>query len=372
MLFKHIFRGALFLTMVFAFAAWGIAQQPIITNFTPSSTPAGGEVTITGTNFTGATSVTFGGTAAGFFHVDSDTSISTTIAIGTTAGPVSVTTPGGTATTHGYFTCATPITAVSLGTPTPASPVNVGTPVTLTATVTDGSATPDYKFFVEFQTPLGVAQSMVIQDYSTASTCIWAPTVAANYTVVVEAREHLAPAPYAAICALKFLVTDAPTITSFTPTSGAPYSIVTITGTNFTSPPTVSFNGVSALFSWVNSTTITARVPAGANSGQIKVVTQGGTAITTVNFTVLAPVVPAPTITSFSKTPGAGFDTVNITGTNFNNVSSVKFGGTAAFSIILWSPTLISAKVGLSNAYKGLITVTTPGGTATSATEFTP
>jgi IPT/TIG domain len=58
-------------------------------------------VTINGTNFTGATSVAFNGTSASFTVVSS-TQISAT-PFGATTGPISVTTPGGTATSSSSF-----------------------------------------------------------------------------------------------------------------------------------------------------------------------------------------------------------------------------------------------------------------------------
>ncbi|MBX9452656.1 MAG: cadherin-like beta sandwich domain-containing protein [Mesorhizobium sp.] len=80
---------------------------PSITNISPNNGPeAGGtSVTITGTNFTGATAVTFGGTAAASFAVNSSTTISAVTPAGTAgAVDVAVTTPGGTNTETGGFT----------------------------------------------------------------------------------------------------------------------------------------------------------------------------------------------------------------------------------------------------------------------------
>jgi hypothetical protein len=60
-------------------------QNPTITSISPTSgaTAGGNVVTITGTNFTGATSVTFGGTPVTSFVVKSDTSITATTPAGT-------------------------------------------------------------------------------------------------------------------------------------------------------------------------------------------------------------------------------------------------------------------------------------------------
>src|SRR2546428_8094760 len=71
--------------------ALAVEPPPTITSFTPTSSPAGTSVTISGTNFTGATGVTFNGTSASF-TVSSATTIATTVPTGATTGPLSVTT----------------------------------------------------------------------------------------------------------------------------------------------------------------------------------------------------------------------------------------------------------------------------------------
>ena len=81
-----------------------IPPLPVITSFTPSSGCAGtASVTITGTDFTGATSVLFGGTNSLSYSVNSATQITATVGTGTT-GTISVITPGGIATSGGTFT----------------------------------------------------------------------------------------------------------------------------------------------------------------------------------------------------------------------------------------------------------------------------
>jgi hypothetical protein len=70
----------------------GLPGSPTVTSVTPGTGPAtgGNTVTITGTGFTGATSVTFGGVAATSFTVVNDTTITSVVPRGSASGAVSV------------------------------------------------------------------------------------------------------------------------------------------------------------------------------------------------------------------------------------------------------------------------------------------
>ncbi|WP_333878125.1 fibronectin type III domain-containing protein [Flavobacterium sp.] len=95
-----------------------------------------------------------------------------------------------------------------------------------------------------------------------------------------------------------------PTITSFTPGNnncGTPNTVVTITGTNLSSVNSVKFNGVSAAFTVVNSTTITATVPASATSGLITVSTPTASGVSATSFVVQA---APPVTTGVTVCPG--------------------------------------------------------------------
>jgi uncharacterized repeat protein (TIGR03803 family) len=78
-----------------------------------------------------------------------------------------------------------------------------------------------------------------------------------------------------------------PRIARFTPTSGDVGSLVTITGTELKGATEVTFDGIKAkTFTAISANEITAKVPAGANSGKIAVTTAGGTATSAEPFAV--------------------------------------------------------------------------------------
>jgi len=79
--------------------------KPAIASLAPSAGAVGTSVTITGTALGGATAVRFNGTAASF-HVDTSTQITATVPANASTGPLTVTTPRGTATSATAFTVA--------------------------------------------------------------------------------------------------------------------------------------------------------------------------------------------------------------------------------------------------------------------------
>ena len=156
-----------------------------------------------------------------------------------------------------------------------------------------------------------------------------------------------------------------PTITSFSPTLGPSGTNVTITGSNFKAVTNVTFNGLTANFSVVSPSQITAVVPAGASSGLIGVVTRTGNATSTSSFTVQG----SPSIAGFSPASAAIGASVVITGSSFTGTSSVKFNGTSA-TFVVNSATQITATVPTGTT-AGRITVLTAAGIGTSAGNFT-
>lgn len=80
-----------------------VIPAPTILSFNPTTGPSSTSVIITGTNFTGATLVTFNGVSASFV-VDNASQITATVPPAALSGAIAVTTPGGTATSSTSFT----------------------------------------------------------------------------------------------------------------------------------------------------------------------------------------------------------------------------------------------------------------------------
>ncbi len=78
-------------------------STPTITSFSPGTAASGSSITISGTNFSDATEVSFGGTPASSFSVLNSTTISAVVAAGA-SGKITVSTPKATASSSSDFT----------------------------------------------------------------------------------------------------------------------------------------------------------------------------------------------------------------------------------------------------------------------------
>ncbi len=123
---------------------------------------------------------------------------------------------------------------------------------------------------------------------------------------------------------------------------------------------------IGATFTIVSTTELTATVPIGAVTGRIRVTNPNATATSSSNFTVTY---PTPRITTFTPAYGPVGTQVIITGTNFGGASAVRFGGVTTTNFTIESPTTIKVTVP-ATARRARVSVTTPGGTGTSAANF--
>jgi sugar lactone lactonase YvrE len=319
-----------------------LAAPPAITNFAPTSAPAGGTVLIRGTGFTGATAVRFGGIAAASFTRTGDTLISARVSAGGASGDVSVATVAGTGTLSGFVFIAAPI----LTSFAPAS-AQQGDTVTLSGTNFTGTTAVSFGGAAANIVSISPTQIVVLLGAGASGS---ASVTTPGGTVTRAGFTYIPPGPR---------------ITGFTPATATPGTSVVISGSSFTGASAVSFGGVAAASFVVNSATrITAVVPATAISGAVSVTTPLGMA-SMAGFTFTP--VPAPVITSFTPTTmptGSTTTTMTINGRNFTGATAVSVGGVAVpFTVV--SATRITAR--LTGAITGAVSVTTPGGTATMA-----
>lgn len=323
---------------------------PVISSVSPATGPATGgtNVTILGSGFMNGATVSFGGSAA-------------------TA--VTVVSPG-------QITCTTPAHAAGF------VDVVITNPDTQTITRTNG-----YRFLApgptiaSFTPSTGGTGDLVTIDgtnfddvtevrFNTQPTTSFTVADPTQLTVIVPPGASSGPlqvvtASGTATSVDVFTVDPRlPEITSFTPTSGGPGVVVTITGIHFTGATSVKFNGNAATFTVDSDTTITANVPATISDGPIVVITPNGTATSSSPFTVAA----TPTIASFTPVKGQAGTQVTITGTNYVGVGGVEFNGVAAAFTVVNETTIEATVPGAATT--GRISITNAEGTGLSAAYF--
>ncbi|MEO5802352.1 MAG: IPT/TIG domain-containing protein [Verrucomicrobiota bacterium] len=316
-----------------------IGTEPYITSFSPTSGASNTVVTVNGVHFTGTTSVRFNGTNAAFTPPTTDTQIIITAPTGVTTGPISITRSNAfIGTSSSNFFAPPSITSFS------PSVGRAGTNVVITGKNFVGAT------FVKFN-------SVSALSYTVNSNTQITVTVPANASTGLI---NISTPGGQTFSSSNFVVM--PSIFSFSPYFGKVGTNVTIVGANLNGTTNVFFNGVAASFSGVTSNQVTAIVPPTAASGPITVATTNGIAVSATNFFL------PPSITVFTPTNGATGANVTITGVNFTNATLVSFNGTSATFTVL-NNSSISAIVPL-NATSGPISVTAPGGSATTTNNF--
>jgi len=114
-----------------------VIKTPTITSFDPMSGPVGTVVRISGSDFTGTTDVSFGGTSASIYAVDNDNQITANVPLGAVSGKITVENAAGVGTSVDNFNVTVTLTVHIQGsgsvTLSPLGGVyDVGTDVTLT------------------------------------------------------------------------------------------------------------------------------------------------------------------------------------------------------------------------------------------------
>jgi len=283
-------------------------NPPTIGTLSAIAGVAGNNLTITGTGFiVGATTVTIGGAAA---TVSAATGTSITVVVPAAANTtavarattVVVTTVNGIASRNYTVNASPRLTSFSVASAARGAAITLrGTGFTSASTVT-------------FTTAAGSTVAAAIATATRTSTAltVTVPATAVQGLVTVTTVSYLPTA-------LEFVVATAPTITSFTPSSGvaAATTNLTITGNNFRNATKVSVGGKNVVaFTVTSPTTLVINgLDKATRTGTITVLTSFGSATSAATYTVVI----APTITTF--TPAITTLTLNpvitVTGTNF-------------------------------------------------------
>ena len=312
---------------------------PVITSLVPESGRPGALITINGANLGSVTGVAFTGVTAQFYLFGS--SIFATVPDGIGSGFVTVASPQGNATSPKPFTVLNALAPEITGF-TPESGA-AGVSVSITGT--------------------NLASAIAVR-FGPASAAI---TAVSNTAIQASVPPDALTGPITVVtpdgtAASKDTFYVAGRIDSFAPNHGPVGTPVTIRGPNLTGTLAVLFNGVSAPFTNISASELRTVVPEGAPSGAITIATPAGFANTATAFYL------PPTISSMDPTSGFASSNVTITGENLVDISSVRFGGLDAVFTPL-TPVSLSAIVP-QNAVTGPITITTPGGVATSSGPF--
>ncbi|GAA4377542.1 hypothetical protein GCM10023186_12780 [Hymenobacter koreensis] len=343
---------------------------PSITSFTPSSAVAGTVVMVTGTNFTGVTSVTLNGVSVGSYNVVSPTQLTFTVSSTSSTGRIAVSTANGTAVSATNLVVTgnpvNPVPVITALSP-PSVPAGSGA-FTLVITGTGFMPTSTVTFS-GFPLPITfISPTQISVDLPPGATPGVYPVVVTN------------PAPGGGSSApFDFIVPAAPvpTITSFAPGTAVAGTIVTVTGTNFINVQDVTLNGSRVnSFSVQSPTQLTFVVSSSSATGRIAVTTPGGTAISATNLIVTGnPVNPMPTITALSPPSvpeGTGAFRLIVTGTGFVPTSEVVSMAPVSATTYL-SPTQLSVELppgAIVGSYPVQVLNPAPGGGLSAPVNF--
>ena len=158
-----------------------------------------------------------------------------------------------------------------------------------------------------------------------------------------------------------------PIFLGVTPMVGMAGTTVTIRGRGFLGVTAVNLGRVATNFTYVSDTLVTFLVPALAINGRVVLFTPINFAATTNDFVVVAGV---PSVSNLAPAQGQIGTLINVRGNHLRGATVVRFNGVESASFTISGDTLVKAAVPFG-ATTGPIQVITPGGSASSANNFT-
>jgi predicted outer membrane repeat protein len=320
-------------------------NTPIITTFNPPSSPIGGNILISGFNFSGVNKVEFNGASA-VFTVLNDNSIQATVPNLGTTGKITMTNAFGQGMSLEDFIVVIPLPSITKVAP-------------LLADTTTLVKVKGKDFLGAIQIKMDTVNITQFTIVNTDSITFRIP--AGAYTNKIKVISGGGEVTSDSTLKVKQTISD------FNPKFGTFGSSITIKGANFRNiVDSVYFNGTKATgVNFIDSRTIEAQVAPGTTSGKVSVFVklQGDTSLA--NFTIVDP----PVITSFSPDKGPAGTAVFIVGQNLLTTQSIKFNTTEITQFNVINDDSVEVNVPI-NATSGKISITTLGGTAVSASDF--
>jgi RHS repeat-associated protein len=346
-----------------------LPPAPVVVGLTPPNglVDGGTSVTIVGSNFSGATAVTFGATPALSFTIDAPTKITARApAEAARTVDVTVTTPGGTSDVNpgDQFTYLTnlvsdPPQPVVAGL-SPATGGTAGGPVvTIIGTGFRGTR------MVTFGGIPATSVTVVSPDIIT----VRAPALPAG-TVDVQVTNLQGISDLTPADQFTAVAPPVPSVTGLSQTAGDIFggASVTVFGSGLSGATRVTMGGTPAGgIKVLSDTAVSFRVPAhAAGMADVTVTTPGGTSAVTPADTYTYNLPAAPVVAGLSPAGGSTVagNTLVITGKGFTGATQVDFGSTPAAKLTVVSDTAISVPVPAQDVGTVDVTVTTPGGTS--------
>lgn len=222
--------------------------------------------------------------------------------------------------------------------------------------------------FVQFsiQPKAGLADYTHLQNFAD----IYFDYNPAVRTDTTHNRLHDLPAVVSPALAVSYpAVLASPTVAAVAPGQGRAGTLVAVRGTRLSAGAgsQVYFNGVAAPVLSAAATSLTVRVPAGASTGRLKVVSVDGAAQSSTDFVVFQP----PALAALTPAEARPGEVVTLSGIHFAPVAAqdtVWFNGVAA-PVLSASATALQVAVP-AGATTGRVRLSTLGGTVQSAQDF--
>ena len=332
--------------------------RPVISTLEPERGAVEAPVVLTGSNFTGLRWVRFGGVLAPVARATANR-IETQVPPNAASGPVTVLTAAGQAESPRLFTVTAPAPAPPTLTTFAPRSGRAFTSVTLA-----GSG-----FTADTRVLFNGVRAYVILDVSDRHLTTWVPSGATSGLISVTTAAGTATSED------PFIVESDPppdpVLASLSPAQGPVGTLLVLQGAGFFAVEAVTFGGTRAVPQVDTDDRLTVRVPEGAATGPVRLLTASGASSREARtFTVTQLALPAPVLTSFTPAHGGPGTRVEVSGQNLLGVYEATVGGRPVQSyglaehlLVLYLPT--------RDPVSGPILLTSSGGIGRSLTDFT-